>query len=96
VDIYGKCGSLDCGDLLHFSDCYKKFEDEYKFYFSFENSICADYITEKFFNILRLYLVPVVFGGGDYSAVSPPHSYINVRKFPQREVTGRVSTLSRL
>ncbi|RXG72190.1 hypothetical protein Avbf_05653, partial [Armadillidium vulgare] len=27
-------------------------------------------------------LVPVVFGGGDYSAVSPPHSYINVRKFP--------------
>ncbi|KAL7634188.1 UNVERIFIED_CONTAM: hypothetical protein RMT77_015517 [Armadillidium vulgare] len=81
VDIYGKCGSLDCGDLHHFSDCYKKFEEEYKFYFSFENSICADYITEKFFNILRLYIVPVVYGAGDYSAVSPPHSYINVRKF---------------
>ncbi|RXG58179.1 Alpha-(1,3)-fucosyltransferase C [Armadillidium vulgare] len=78
VDIYGRCGPLNCS---HSEDCYETFEKEYKFYFSFENSICHDYITEKLFNVLGYYMVPVVFGAGDYSAVSPPHSYINVKNF---------------
>ncbi|RXG61965.1 Alpha-(1,3)-fucosyltransferase C, partial [Armadillidium vulgare] len=49
VDIYGRCGPLNCS---HSEDCYETFEKEYKFYFSFENSICHDYITEKLFNVL--------------------------------------------
>ena len=28
--------------------------DKYYFYLSFENSLCDDYITEKFFNILKV------------------------------------------
>ena len=30
----------------------------YKFYLAFENSICPDYVTEKFFNILQYNVIP--------------------------------------
>lgn len=39
VDVYGKCGHLNC--LPPSSDeCYRKIAREYRFYLSFENSIC--------------------------------------------------------
>jgi alpha-1,3-fucosyltransferase len=50
----------------------------YKFYLSFENSVCRDYISEKFWKALNNNIVPVVLGGADYSRVAPPKSYINV------------------
>ena len=56
-------------------------EEKYKFYLSFENSICEDYITEKVWNILKLDIVPVVLGGADYASLLPPHSYIDVANF---------------
>ena len=57
-------------------------ERDYKFYLSFENSICPDYVTEKFYNPLLFSTVPVVYGGADYEAVgAPPNSYIDVRNF---------------
>ena len=56
-------------------------EKTYKFYLSFENSICEDYITEKVWNILKLDIVPVVLGGADYASLLPPHSYIDVANF---------------
>jgi len=56
----------------------------HKFYLSFENSICEDYITEKFFDILLNFdIVPVVMGPRKekYLAVAPPHSFIHVSDF---------------
>ena len=47
VDIYGKCGSLKCS--LRDEKCFKMLSEDYKFYLSFENSNCIEYITEKFF-----------------------------------------------
>ncbi|XP_066953047.1 alpha-(1,3)-fucosyltransferase C-like isoform X1 [Macrobrachium rosenbergii] len=85
VDIYGGCGSLKCPRSSQWDTCYKNLEKEYKFYFSFENSFCQDYVTEKFFNILRFYVVPVVYGFGNYFALAPPHSYINALDFPSAE-----------
>jgi hypothetical protein len=54
----------------------------YKFYLSFENSVCDDYVTEKYFNILKYNVIPVTFSGVNFSAIgAPPHSSINVLDF---------------
>lgn len=60
-------------------------ERRYKFYLSFENSYCTDYTTEKLFNVLKRNIVPIVYGGGNYSSVAPPHSVINVEDFENVE-----------
>ncbi|RNA06939.1 alpha-(1-3)-fucosyltransferase C-like [Brachionus plicatilis] len=74
-DIYGKCGQ-PCPD-----ECKKYAAKEYKFYFAFENSICKDYITEKFFEMLQFDIVPVVLGGGDYEHYVPKSGFINAMDF---------------
>ena len=63
------------------SACNRRLNDEYKFYLSFENSLCRDYVTEKLWRILELNVVPVVLGNASYSEILPPHSYIDVRDF---------------
>lgn len=79
VDIFGACGPLKCRGH---DRCYNMVEREYKFFLSFENSICRDYTTEKLFHPMNFSVVPVVLGGGDYERHLPPHSYINVMDFP--------------
>lgn len=81
VDVYGKCGPFQC-PRSRSADCYTLLERDYKFYLSFENSLCKDYVTEKFFKILLYNVVPVVYGKTNYSTVAPPHSFINVLDFP--------------
>ncbi len=63
VQVYGKCGK-QCPNNL---DCREYVGAKYKFYFAFENSLCRDYITEKFFLMLKYDTIPVVFGMGNYS-----------------------------
>lgn len=65
VDVYGNCG-LSCQSNETLS-CKEILAAKYKFLLAFENSICKDYITEKFFDILNYNVVPVVLGGGSYS-----------------------------
>lgn len=52
-----------------------------QFYLSFENSICKDYVSEKFFEWMNYNSVQVVYNGANMSAIAPPHSYINVRDY---------------
>ncbi len=80
VKVYGECGDLECkkGDTW---GCMEQLERDHKFYLSFENALCPDYVTEKFFKVLHHDLVPIVFGGADYSALAPPHSYIDALGF---------------
>lgn len=76
LDVYGKCGDKDCP-----KDCFDMIEKNYKFYLSFENSYCKDYTTEKLYKILQRNIIPIVYGGGNYTAVTPPTSVINVEDF---------------
>ena len=80
VDIYGKCGPLEC---LPRNDprCDARVLVNYRFYLAAENSLCPDYVTEKFYRALMNDIVPVVFGGADYTQYAPPNSYINVADF---------------
>ncbi|BFZ15757.1 hypothetical protein BsWGS_18796 [Bradybaena similaris] len=83
VDIYGGCGSLVCS-RTDADKCYDLLNKDYKFYLSFENSNCRDYITEKFFiNGLKHDVIPIVMGAApeDYERAAPPHSYIHVDEF---------------
>ncbi|XP_071513220.1 alpha-(1,3)-fucosyltransferase C-like [Panulirus ornatus] len=84
VDVYGKCGPFNCSRDDP-AKCYYMLEKDYKFYLSFENSLCKDYVTEKFFSLLKYDVVPVVFGLGGYDHLAPPHSYINVLDFATLE-----------
>ena len=81
VDIYGACGPLNCSGKKMNEKCYRMLERDYKFYLSFENSICKDYVTEKIGIILNYDIIPVTLGGANYSVMVPPNSYINALDF---------------
>ena len=78
VDVYGKCGKT-CPDV---SDCRQYTYSTYKFYLAFENSLCDEYVTEKFFFALHsARIIPVVLGWARYDHYIPSTGYIDVRNF---------------
>jgi hypothetical protein len=58
----------------------------YKFVLAFENSVCEGYVTEKLYNNLKLNVVPVVFGGSNYSYYAPPNSVIDASRLTPKEL----------
>ena len=52
-----------------------------KIYFSFENSNCTDYVTEKFSNALVYYAIPIVNGWRETYEQQLPGSFIHVSDF---------------
>ena len=96
VDVYGLCGNLKCArHPVHVSHprCYDMLESTYKFYLSFENSICRDYVTEKFFNIAQRRIVPVVYGGADYASMAPVGSFIDTRLYDPYQLAAYLKRL---
>jgi hypothetical protein len=97
VDLYGKCGKgLQCppqnenkniSSHSESEECFKYLGENYKFYLSFENCNCEDYITEKFFmNGLSYGMIPIVMGPSkeNYKQVAPNlqgKSFIHVDDF---------------
>jgi alpha-1,3-fucosyltransferase len=80
---------LVAGPTSDHAKCWKKIAKEYKFYLAFENSLCKDFITERFFDAMSQNIVPVVLGGSmtgnDYLEVAraPKHSFVDaLRDFP--------------
>ena len=83
VDVYGRCSNQSCGNKRTTEGqklCERTIRD-YLFYLAFENSLCADYVTEKAYRALYHGLIPVVLGHSNYTKFLPPNSYIDVRDF---------------
>jgi Glycosyltransferase family 10 (fucosyltransferase) C-term len=81
VDIYGECGPLKCANKTHRNDCLPMLATDYKFYLALENSLCLDYVTEKFYSALTSLVIPIVNGPVDYSQFAPEGSFIHIRHF---------------
>ena len=78
IDIYGRChGKPICRKCWGIAK-------QYKFFLAFENSLCADYVTEKTFaNAFTHEVVPVIMSGANLSnpLLIPQGSYINARSY---------------
>ncbi|GFR61722.1 alpha-(1,3)-fucosyltransferase C-like [Elysia marginata] len=87
VDIFGACGNLTCAGSQHRKErdkevCLPMLTDHYKFYLSFENSFCKDYVTEKFFKLFQnIDVIPVVQGGFDYKKNLPSNVFVDSLDF---------------
>uniref|UniRef100_A0A914YX18 Fucosyltransferase n=1 Tax=Panagrolaimus superbus TaxID=310955 RepID=A0A914YX18_9BILA len=79
ITIYGKCSKNDCN-----SECEKAAIKEHLFYLAFENSICNEYVTEKFWRMKDL-IVPIVLNRNVTSPVAPDESFIAVDDFQSVE-----------
>ena len=53
----------------------------YPFLFSFKNTLCDDYVSERFFMIVDANAIPVVYNGANMSTIGPNHSYIDIKDF---------------
>lgn len=67
LDIYGRCGYLDCTEDDPEKSCYDMITRDYFFYLAFENSFSEDYVTEKLLIPLKYFAVPIVYGGANYT-----------------------------
>lgn len=94
VDIYGKCGTKSCPIKEH-GDCQLMLEKNYKFYLSFENSLCKDYLTEKVFSNMNYFIIPVVYNAAENHKFLPPNSYLNVLDYATiKELTDHMQYLA--
>lgn len=77
IDIFGKCSKKG----LHEHGLYDVINRHYKFYLAFENSICKDYVSEKFFKYYQQETVLIVRGGFNYSEHFAPKTFIDTSRF---------------
>lgn len=95
VSVYGRCGWMGCPKTSRNRVCFAKvLAPNYSFYLSFENSICADYMTEKVWNAMKYGLVPVVYGGANYSALLPPNSYVDANNLKPEDLARLLKSIA--
>ncbi|KAK3082603.1 hypothetical protein FSP39_000305 [Pinctada imbricata] len=95
VDEYGACANrklpncpqyhiLESWGLRPSSSgaCSNVLDEKHKFYLSFENSLCRDYVTEKsLHHVMRHSVIPVMRSGANHTIFNPPHSFIDASEF---------------
>ena len=85
VHLYGPCRHTSCGTR---QQCLDMLRTKYKFYLSFEECNCHQYITDRFWHVaLQHDVIPIVMGAprSDYELVAPPHSFIHIHDYASPE-----------
>ncbi|ELT97101.1 hypothetical protein CAPTEDRAFT_74498, partial [Capitella teleta] len=97
VDIFGRCGNRSCGKTKN--DCDKEIlHKEYKFYLSFESSICESYVTEKLWRLTQhpISAIPIVLGSVNYTNILPDGVYLNIKDFKSpKDLADRLKAIDR-
>ncbi|XP_061188527.1 glycoprotein 3-alpha-L-fucosyltransferase A-like [Saccostrea echinata] len=85
VDVFGSCGSYKCEKFKgnENDSCHDLVARDYKFILAFENSLCRDYTSEKFYYAYEYDkpIIPVVLGSFTLGNYSQGAVYIDVHKF---------------
>ncbi|XP_053616356.1 alpha-(1,3)-fucosyltransferase C-like [Plodia interpunctella] len=92
VDVYGACGTYECDKYAKHA-CRAKLTTDYFFYLSYENSMDVDYVTEKLLVPMQYNVVPVVFGGANYSRFLPPGSYLDATEVSTWALANKMADL---
>lgn len=94
IDIYGQCQSIYHRHLIPNQcqkgtpNCTEQILSHYRFYLSFENSLCDSYITEKYWiQGLNQHAIPIVLGAKreQYQHLAVPYSYLHIDDYPTVE-----------
>ena len=82
VHRYGRCGNriLPTKPFKSLPDAFRTIS-QYKFYFSFENEIQEEYVSEKLLFILGMPPIPVYYGSLNPPNITISKSFINASKF---------------
>ena len=82
----GHCTSNKCRRMRN--DCLNELAETHPFYLAFENSLCQDYVTEKYANvIMNNRMIPIVFSKN--SNLYIPNSFIDANLFSSPEDLGQ-------
>ena len=106
LEIYGTCGKVleQCKPGVRFKEafgvdkretdpCMSYINKHFKFFMSFENSLCLDYVTEKSLQrIMPNFIVPVVRSNANHSLFHPPGSVVDTSRFANTEKLAKYLT----
>ncbi|KAL4219004.1 fucosyltransferase 4 (alpha (1 3) fucosyltransferase myeloid-specific) [Mactra antiquata] len=79
IDVIGKCSREK--QKIDSNSIEALINKHYKFYLSFENSFCKDYVTEKFYSYYNLDVITIVRGGINYTQHFDGTTFINAADF---------------
>lgn len=78
VDIYGKCG-ISCNGS--YDECLKFISTRYKYFVVMESQMCTNYVSEKFFKILKHDILPIVFKYFNHDLYVPKSAFIDASQY---------------
>ncbi|XP_042883923.1 alpha-(1,3)-fucosyltransferase C-like [Penaeus japonicus] len=99
LESYGSCGKFTCKMWGYQDDvdgCWKKYmATKYLFALVMEDYLCDHYTTQGLYRVLENGLVPIVWGGTQYSSILPPGSYIEARRYHPLDLGNLLTAIQR-